>query len=366
MVNVAIGGLGSYLISEGVKIKEHRLAFSAMYAEVTDFIERKKWIVVSFALPLIIWLFSNNNLALHRLIIFTILIILDVFLRVRLQIYQCVFNTLEKYNKLQIVALSGSLARIIFVFSFTSFFTAEVAYSSLILSYAIQLFVTLYMSKSYIIHDRKKTEREFPTSLKRLYNSQIPITLYNYFDAQIGIFIVTYFGNIALLADINAAAKLNLIVVAVNAFINNFIIVQFAKIKERMKFVKLLLFTISVFLIIYMLAVVSVVAFPRPFILLIGSKYENIAPFLYLTVISICIFNFSGLIYSINYSKMWIKRNWIAIPITVFLQILLLKFMPPDDFSHVAYYAMISGTPTLTLNLFYCIRGISSIKKREE
>lgn len=360
ILNIAIGGLGSYLIAEGVSIKEKLPVFSKMYAEVNNFIDHKKWIIIGVSIPAIIYMFYHNDLANYRIIGFILIIIIDVLVRVRMQLYQSVFNIWERYNTLQVINLIGSVSRFLLVFSFTWFFTAEIAYISTVLSYAIQLGVLLYYGKEFVVKIDKTDKERFP-ELGKLYISQLPSNLYVYVDSQLGVFIVTFFGNISLLADLNAASKLSLIVVAVNAFINNFMTVQFAKITTRLKFIKFLFITCGFFLFLYFIAVMLIAKFPMLFIFLIGHKYANIAPLLYLVVVNICIANFSGLIGSVNYSKMWIKKNWVAIPFTILLQIIMLKYLPPRDFSHVWYYAMVSAVPTLFVNIALCVKGIKQL-----
>lgn len=360
ILNIAIGGLGSYLIAEGVSLKEQLPVFSKMYAEVYNFINKKKWIIIGLSVPVIVFMLHRNSLGNYRTAGFIAIITIDVLIRVRMQLYQSVFNIWERFNTLQAINLSGSAARLLLVLAFGRFFTAETAYLSIVLSYAVQLAVLLYYGKQFISPVTNLDKNRYP-DLQKLYVSQLPGNLYTYFDAQLGVYIVIFFGNISLLADLNAASKLSLIVVAVNAFINNFMVVQFAKISSKLKFIKFLLVTCSFFIFIYLVAVFLIAKFPMLFIFLIGEKYSNIAPLLYLVVINICIGNFSGLIYSINYSKIWIKKVWISIPVTILLQIIMLKYMPPKDFSHVWYYAMVTAVPTLFVNIYFCIKGIKQL-----
>jgi hypothetical protein len=357
ILNIAIGGLGSYLIAEGVSIKEQLPLFSKMYLEINGFINRKKWIILGISIPVIVFMYYRNNLNNFRITGFIVIIAIDVVIRVRMQLYQSVFNIWERFNVMQAINLVGSASRLLLVVVFSGFFTAEMAYFSVVLSYGIQLCALLYYGKGFFVPVSNIDRGRYP-EFQKLYLSQLPSNLYVYIDAQLGVFIVTFFGNISLLADLNAASKLSLIVVAVNAFINNFMIVQFAKLKTKLKFIKFLLVTCSFFVMIYLVATILIYKFPMLFIFLIGEKYKNIAPLLYLVVLNICIANFSGLIGSINYSKMWIKKNWVAIPFTILLQITMLKYLPPKDFSHVWYYAMISAIPTLFVNSFFCVRGI--------
>ncbi|MBW4890080.1 hypothetical protein KXQ82_10150 [Mucilaginibacter sp. HMF5004] len=360
ILNIAIGGLGSYLIAEGIQLKEKLPIFSKLYAEIYAFINKKKWIVIGLSIPLIVFMFYRNDLSNYRIAGFLVIITIDIIIRVRMQLYQSVFNIWERYNTLQTFNLAGSVVRLLLVLTLGQFFTAETAYISIVISYAVQLGVLLHYGKQFVIPVAAIDKDRYP-DFQKLYVSQLPGNLYTYFDAQLGVFIVTFFGNISLLADLNAASKLSLIVVAVNAFINNFMIVQFAKISTRGKFIKFLMVTCGFFILIYCIAIFLIARFPMLFIFLIGEKYVNIAPLLYLVVINICLGNFSGLIYSINYSKIWIKKVWISIPMTILLQIIMMKYMPPSDFSHVWYYAMVTAVPTLFVNIYFCIKGIKQL-----
>lgn len=361
IINISIGGIGSYLISEGIKLKNQLAGLSKLFAEVEQFIAKKKWIVIAVSLPVIIWLYLKNDLLSYRLLFFLLLIVTDVLLRVKIQLYQSVFNIWEKYNTIQLITLGGSISRIMVVVAFSWYFTTEIAYLGLVFSYAFQLYLLIRQSKKYINVSASDTKEHVPV-LQKLYISQLPVNLYSYLDSQLVIFILTFFGNTLLLADVNAAGRLSLIVVAVNAFINNFIVVQFAKLHNRLKFIKLLVFTCVFFMVLYAISILAILTWPQAFIWVIGNQYSNVSQFLYLTVISICIANFSGLIYGVNYSKMWITKNWVVIPFNIILQVLLLKFMPPNNFEQVWYYAMMCAMPTLILNIFFCINGIRKMQ----
>ncbi len=361
VINISIGGVGSYLMLEGIKIKNQVLIYSEMFAEIQRFVTKNKYFVISVSVPIVIWIYLKNDLPSIRLCLFLPLIIADVLLRVKIQLYQSTYNIWEKYNKIQFFTLIGSISRIVLVVSFSFFFTAEVAYLGLVFSYAVQLYLLTKQIDKYMIVVQTKSTKRFP-DLRKLYRSQLPINLYNFIDSQFVVFILTFFGNTILLADVNAAGRLSLFVVAINAFINNYIVVQFAKVENKQKFINLLFLTIIVFIFFYVIAILASYYWPEVFIWIIGKQYSNVMPFIYLTVTSICIANFSGLIYAVNYSKMWITKSWISIPFTIILQILMLAFMPPANFEQVWYYAIICAVPTLLLNIWFCIKGIGRIQ----
>jgi hypothetical protein len=361
IINVSIGGVGSYLVLEGVKLKHKYTKFSSLFLEVERFAANKIWIVIVFSLPIIFWLFLRNNLPTLRFLFFLPLIFIDVFLRVKMQLYQVTLNIMEKYNTIQLITLGGSMSRLFLILLFYIYPNGEIAYLGLVFSYIFQYYILTKEIRKYINLTETITNEHVP-SLSKLYKSQLPLTIYNYVDAQLGIFILTFFGTTILLADVNAAGRLNVILVSVNAFINNFVIVQFSKINNMVKFAKLLLFTSVFFIVLYGFGIMVIIAWPEWFIWIIGKQYSNLTPYLHLTVISICIVNFSGLINAVNYSKMWITKNWIAIPFTVLLQIFLLKYYPPLNFEQVMYYAIMTALPTFLLNIFFCIKGVRNLQ----
>jgi hypothetical protein len=363
IISTSIGGLGSYLISEGVKIRENVKELSLMFSELRLFISKKERVIIVISIPIICFLLLRNNIGITQLIVFLIIVIIDTTIRVRTQLIQSIFNLSEKFTLLQSINLVASTSRLLAVGASFFFLSSEIAYGCTVLSYLVQYFLLKKKVKSYVIEIHSSSRERF-SFFQKLYLSQLPVNLYTYLDSQIGIFIVTFFGNTILLADINAAGKLSLIVVAVNAFVNNFMIVKFSKIQEWRKFVRRLILTVLVFFGFYLIALLISLLFPQLFIFVIGDKYQNISSSIYLTVIAICLSNFSGLIYSFNYSKMWIQKSWIAIPITIGLQILMLIFYSPSNFERVWHYAIISIMPNLFVNLFQCIKGIKEFRFR--
>ncbi|MBN9299427.1 MAG: hypothetical protein J0I41_20670 [Filimonas sp.] len=361
-LSTTISGMDSYLISKGIELKEYKTSFSKLFNELIYFLRNKRKLVLLVCVPIGLWMMLKNGVTPERAALFIILLIIDNFFRVRIQLYQGVFNIHQKFNFIQVVNLAGSSFRLLFVLTATRFLTGEIAYASMVLSFLVQLIILNHYSKKYIQSETVTKEKH--KDFNKLYYSLLPVYVHTAFDGQIVILILTFFGNTTLLADVNAAGKLSLIVVAVNAFISNYITVKFAAIKTKEDFIKKLFFTSSIFIGFYIVSVFAIMLVPHWFIWLIGSKYTNLEPYLYLVVINICVGNFSGLLLAINFSKTWIRKNWLSIPLTILFQIVGLSFFPPKDFQHVWYYATFCALPTLAINVLFCYKGFLTLGRQ--
>ena len=360
-LNVIISGMSVYFLSEGVKIKSNPAEISMLLAGIKSFLKKKVLIVVSIMLPITLWMLNRNGLELYRATLFFSMICIEIFFRLRVQLLQSLFNIYGDYNVIQRVNLISSLCRVMLIFLISMAINGEIAYLSMVVTYVIQFFILKrksanYLEETKIIENHKEIEKMWG-----FYKTQLPTTIYAAVDGQVVILILTFFGNTLLLADYSAASKLNLIMVAINVFINNYVIVQFAKVGTKEKFKKLLGYTIAIFFTFYCVAIFSIMEFPKWFIFLIGPKFENIEPDLYWVVIVVCFANFSGLLNAINSSKLWIKKTWIAIPLTISTQCILLATIPPKSLREVWLFALCCSMPSFLINVLFCIRGISKL-----
>ncbi|MBS1563495.1 MAG: hypothetical protein JST39_03865 [Bacteroidetes bacterium] len=364
VLNIAISGLSSYLISSGVQVRDDKTAISRLLITIQRFVNPFKYAFIACSIPILFFLLYRNGMGASRIAIIIVFVCTDIFFRVEGQLYQCVLNIYGKFNYLQTINLCGTICRFLLVIGCYYFLNAEIAVAGMLLSYFVQYILAKNKSKVYILPGVSPDFDHFKP-IRSLYISQLPITIYNAFDSQIGVFLLSVFGTTELIADINAAARLSLIIVAINAFINNYVLVKLSAINDYKLFRKRVFFMLRFFTVTYFVCVTLMYFFPGWFIWLIGEKYSNIEPFLYLTVINLCINHVSGVIYAVNFSKMWIKKNWIIIPVTLVVQVIGIYFIGLSSFQKVTYYTFFCMLPNLVINAWFCYKGMKQMEQRE-
>jgi hypothetical protein len=362
VLNIIISGLLSFFISNGVKLKENKFEFSKLFNELKRFLNKKLRPFFLLSIPLLLFMLYKNGITEWRILIIIPLILLELIFRIKLQLQQSVLNIYNQYNKLQLTSIISSIIRFFLIIASFNFLSVEIAYLTLVVTYAIQFYILKQTTKAYLIETAIDNNRK--QEFESLHRSQLPLTLYGAFDAQLVILLLTFLGGTELLGDVNAAGKLSLIVVAVNAFVNNVLISKFANIHTRGRFIKFEFSILLLFLIFYTIGILISVIWPSIFIFLIGEKYTNISSNLYLMVIGICIVNLSSIIYSINFSKVWIKKNWIIIPFTILMQFFGILTTPPNSFRNVSIYIILCALPSLFVNIYFNIKGVKNLAEK--
>jgi O-antigen/teichoic acid export membrane protein len=359
VLNVIISGLLSYFVSEGVALKNDRPAFSKLFSELSIFLYKKLVPYFLLALPFLFFILLKNNFSVYKICCLVPFVFVELILRIRLQQFQSILSIYKKFNELQIVSVLASALRVVLILFSFSFLKAEFAYLSMVFSYLVQyLFIkklaTRFLIKTDVDHSRN-------SEFKKLHNSQFPLTLYAGLDAQIAIILMSFLGGTQLLGDFNAAGKLGVFFIAISAFVNNVLIAKFADIKGRKEFIKLEIGVIGILLMVYSISVTVAWLKPEIVIMIIGEKYSNLSPLLYLSVLGLCVGNLASTIYSINYSRVWIKSNWITIPLTIMAQIVGLIFTPPNSFFNVGIYIILCAIPSLLTFLYFNLKGVYEI-----
>ncbi len=362
VLNIITSGLLSFFISNGVKLKENKFEFSKLFNELKRFLNKKLLPFFLLSIPLLLFMLYKNGITEWRILIIIPLILLELIFRIKLQLQHSVLNVYNQFNKLQLITIISSIIRFFLIIASFNFLSAEIAYLTLVVTYAVQFYILKQTTKAYLIETAIDNNRK--QEFESLHRSQLPLTLYGAFDAQLVILLLTFLGSTELLGDVNAAGKLSLITVAINAFVNNVLISKFAKIQTRSRFIKFEFIILLLFMIFYTIGILISVIWPSIFIFLIGEKYSNISSNLYLMVIGTCIVNLSSIIYSINFSKVWIKNNWIIIPFTILMQIFGIFTTPPNSFRNVSIYIILCALPTLFVNIYFNIKGVKNLGEK--
>jgi hypothetical protein len=186
----------------------------------------------------------------------------------------------------------------------------------------------------------------------RLIKSLAANSLFYCFQGQITVFLISFFGRHAgSVAEVGALGRLAMIFTVLMNLLINIFVPAFARCQDKSK-LRLLYIAISGGVILFSAAVLAGAAFfPEQFLFVLGSRYAHLHRELLLMVGVAVISAISGALWLLNASKAWVTGAWLYIPLTVATQIALIPFTDFSSVAGVLIFNLISGVPSLLLNL---------------
>jgi hypothetical protein len=112
-----------------------------------------------------------------------------------------------------------------------------------------------------------------------------------------------------------------------------------------------------------LLILAAAAIFPDQFLFVLGNRYTHLHRELLLMVGSAVLGALSGTFWSLNASKAWIAGAWLYIPLTLGAQIALIPFTDFSNVASVLRFNLLSGVPTLLLNVSMAYRGFRSTRR---
>jgi O-antigen/teichoic acid export membrane protein len=135
-------------------------------------------------------------------------------------------------------------------------------------------------------------------NFRKIYNPLfLPAFLYILYGS-FGSMAIAWFGNLNAIANVNAAGRLGMMLILVDKFVGMFIVPKLAQTSSGTVYFALFKKYLLLFLVLIILIVLSVKLFPEFWLLLIGSKYNDLKDILWLSFAATVLLNLSGFIFS--------------------------------------------------------------------
>lgn len=136
------------------------------------------------------------------------------------------------------------------------------------------------------------------TTFRKIYNPLFLSAFLYILYGSFGSMAIAWFGNLNAIANVNAAGRLAMMLILVDKFVGMFIVPKLAQTSSGTVYFELFKKYLLVFLVVIVLIVLSVKLFPELWLLLIGSKYNDLKDILWLSFAATVLLNLSGFIFS--------------------------------------------------------------------
>ena len=183
---------------------------------------------------------------------------------------------------------------------------------------------------------------------------QIPATIFFALQGQVNVLLITWFGQSRSIAEVGALGRIGQLFVLLAAFNNIIVIPMIARTRRELLLRRYLL---MVALALGVCAVLLGVAFflPRPFLWLLGSKYDHLEHELGWMMLSSCSGYVTGVMFTMHSARKWIFTwgSWAYIGSVIVTQIAGLLLMDLSTTRGVIIFGVYSSLATLLVQVVW-------------
>jgi O-antigen/teichoic acid export membrane protein len=152
--------------------------------------------------------------------------------------------------------------------------------------------------------------------------SLAPNALFQSIQSQIPIVLLTILGRASSVADFGALSRLAILFAVFSALNANLFHPAFARLQTKTKMIRGFWLIVFANCLVGLVSAALVLAFPAPFLWVLGSKYSHLQHELVLAVIGACLGLVNGSLFGVAAAKGWVQKAWLYIPATLISQII--------------------------------------------
>jgi len=235
---------------------------------------------------------------------------------------------------------------------------------------SIHTFVTGYLTrkagKDYIDH-KAVNDQQTRTEMLNLIKPITPIILFTAFQGQILVFLSSIFGETEGIAEIGVLSRIGQMYMVFSMAGGVLIAPYIARLPKEKLFKTYsaiigggLLFCLSIILFGYYV--------PQPFLIILGNKYEHLAPEIVLLLIASGINLMNGIIWEMNESRKWIYSfDSISVIVgTIVVQALCMYFFNLKQTSQILWLSIITNLFVFLIRMLVASYGLITNSRKTQ
>jgi hypothetical protein len=163
--------------------------------------------------------------------------------------------------------------------------------------------------------------RHYSQEIRQLMLSLTPIVIFGCIQSQVPVLLLAILGRTSSVADLGALSRLAMLFTVFGAL--NYTVLQpaFARIRTVEKMINGFWLILALNGLVALFCIVLAMAFPLPFLWVLGSKYGNLSQELVLAVTVAGLSLVNNGVFGVAAAKGWMQKAWLLIPITILSQV---------------------------------------------
>jgi O-antigen/teichoic acid export membrane protein len=322
---------------------------------------RRTFALLSFVvvIPLLAWMLVRNHASIPTIVLTSAATLAAICFQLTTAVMRGVLQLRQKIKTQVIAGVAPAFLRLglIIAFAVLLHLDAFLAVFSGTCAAVLEAYLFVRAVKPQVNWNAAPNP-EYRASILSIVKKTLPLTVYFCVQGQISIWLISIFGHASQVADIGAAARLGVVFTSLTASYGAIVVPRFARNNGRRRLFLQSLQIVGSLLLILLVFVAFAKFFPSPLILLLGSKYENMAGLLWLVVLSSGLSALAGVIFKLNTIKGWIPPAIVTIPVEILTQIVLLLSLDLSRTESVLIFGCVAPIPPTLVNAVMLLRRI--------
>ena len=309
--------------------------------------------------PILLWMLTRNGASLRYAGLLALLVLVGLGFQLTTVVLMVVPRLHSQINRVQLLDLVGALARLaVICTAYFLFLNAAVAILATVFSIAVQ-YTLLKRWTPGSIDTGAEESREDRAEITGIIKSQVPNSIFYCLQGQVTVWLIAIFGSTQSIAEVGALGRLGVAFAVVGAVMTSIVLPGFARCQSPQQ-LRQLYFRIVAAFVLFGLALLTIARiFPDQLLWILGSKYGHLRNALLLSMGLTALNSVITAMWSLNYTKAWIKYSWLNIPAVLIMQALLLSVLDISTLEGVLWLGILSLVPTLLLNAVLSYRGLT-------
>ena len=363
MTVLSDGGISSGVMAEGGKVWDDKNKLGAVIA--TGLFLRQRFAIGSLiiAIPILLYFLRDHGASWSQALFILLALIPAFFATLSGKILEIVPKLHQDVKKLQQIQLFSNFGRLGLLLGLIFIFPLAVI--AICAASASQIWANIQLRNraKQFIHTIQGKSQEVQQRIIRLVKRTMPGAIYYAIAGQLTIWLISIFGNTESIAQIGALSRLAAILSVMQAVLSILVVPYFAKIQSQKKRLIQLFLWLQLGLIIFTIALSTLVwLFPEFILSILGPQYDNLSYELLLMIIAACISLQLGMVYHISASLGIVASPFWMISYMLFFQVGLIFVFDFSIVSQVIIYSLAVNIAALIYQTSYFLKTVYQAK----
>jgi O-antigen/teichoic acid export membrane protein len=358
---LADSGVTSALSAIGGKVWQDPHRFGQLVNTAMNLRKFMAVIATVVVAPILFWMLINSGASIDYAIILIVGILIELYFYLQIGVLSTTLRLNTQINRIQRLALLGAGARLAILGASFKFLNAGIGvFASMVASWLQSIVLTAWSRN--IIDPKAPVNQEDRKEILKIVSSQLPNSIYFCVQGQLSVLLISIFGNTQSIAEIGALSRLGIIFSIITSVMTEIVLPRFSRCQTPSILLKRYYQILGLYCVFSISLVGLAFILPSQFLWILGGKYSHLQNEVLLLVISLVVQSVLGLTWSLNLSKGWIVSGWLAIPIGIFTQIILLLSLDVSTIKGIFMLNILSTLPGFALIFCMAYLGFKKIE----
>jgi O-antigen/teichoic acid export membrane protein len=362
---LADSGVGIGLSSIGGRVWQNPHRFGQL---ITTAMRLRRYLAAAAIVvvtPIFIWMLVSKEASGIYAGVIALVVLLGLNYQLSVGVLSVVPRLHSQIGRVQKLDFIAALSRLVLlVAAYFIFLNAAVAILATFFSVLVQYFFLRRWVADSIEVDAPASPEDRSTIVE-IVKSQMPNSIFYCLQGQVTIWLISVFGSTQNIAEVGALSRLGIILAVVISVMTSIVLPHFARCQSPTQLRSRYFQIVGAFILFGLTLIFAAMLFPAPLLWILGNKYAHLRGELVLMMLMTAVSSVVTAMWSLNYTRAWIKHSWLNIPFVLMTQACLLLLLDVSTLAGVLWFGTISLIPTFLLNAVLTCRGLAAMRHEQ-